>query len=190
MQALILAERDVLLWIQEHLRCAALDPVMKFLSTIGNSGAFWIALTVALLIFRRTRRVGACCAGAMILTFLVVNCALKPLVARVRPYDLFQEISILVRPERDFSFPSGHSASSFACAWALFRASPRKYGAPALALAGLIALSRLYVGVHYPTDVLAGVALGILLAELALRLIRRLRDLRLARCHEGDSGQK
>ena len=156
--------------IQNNLRCAPLTPVMKLLSTIGNAGIFWIVLTVLLLVFRKTRRTGVYCAAAIVLTFLVVNCAIKPLVARIRPYDLFPEIQILVHAEHDFSFPSGHSANSFCCAWALFRRAPRKYGVAALVLAALIALSRLYVGVHYPTDVLAGVALGVLLSEAAVRL--------------------
>ena len=172
MDAWIQAEGNILLWIQENLRCGALNPIMKLLSTLGNAGAFWIVLTLLLLCFRKTRRTGCYCAAAMLLTFLVVNCAVKPLVARTRPYDVFSQLSILVAREKDFSFPSGHSANSFACAWALFRVAPRSWSVPALILAGLIALSRLYVGVHFPTDVLAGVAIGILLAEAAVRLLR------------------
>ena len=167
-------ERDILLWIHAHLRFAALTPVMRLLSLLGDKGIFWIALTVVLLIFKKTRRVGIYCAASMILTFLVVNCAIKPLVARVRPYDLFTEIQILAHAEHDFSFPSGHSANSFAVAWILFRMTPKKYGVPAVVLAALIAFSRLYVGVHYPTDVLAGTAIAILLAEVCLYALRRL----------------
>ena len=171
MSTFLTAERDILLWIQEHLRAAALTPPMRLFSLLGDKGLFWIALTVALLCFRSTRRVGVYCAASMALTFLVVNCAVKPLVARIRPYDLFPEIQLLVHAEGDFSFPSGHSANSFSVAWVLFRMAPKKYGVPALVLAMLIALSRLYVGVHYPTDVLAGAAVAILLAELCLRLL-------------------
>lgn len=171
--ALAEAEAGILLWIQEHVRAALLTPPMRLFSLLGDKGLFWIALTVLLLCFRRTRRVGAYCAVSMLLTFLVVNCAIKPLVARVRPYDLFPEIQLLVRAEHDFSFPSGHSANSFAVAWILLRMTKRSYGVPAVALAALIALSRLYVGVHYPTDVLAGTAIAILLAELTLRLLPR-----------------
>lgn len=173
MEAWIQAEGNILLWIQEHLRCDALTPIMKLLSTLGNAGAFWIVLTLLLLYLRKTRRIGCYCAAAMLLTFLVVNCAVKPIVARTRPYDVFPELSILVARQRDFSFPSGHSANSFACAWALFRVAPRSWGISALIFAALIALSRLYVGVHFPTDVLAGGVIGILLAEAAVRLLRR-----------------
>lgn len=170
MQALALFERDILLWIQTNLRFTPLTPVMRFVSLLGDNGIFWIALTVLLLLFKRTRRVGLYCAASILVTFLVVNLAIKPLVARTRPYDLFPEIQLLAHAERDFSFPSGHSANSFAAAWILFRMSPKKYGVPALMLAALIALSRLYVCVHYPTDVLAGTAIAIALAELTLRL--------------------
>ena len=169
MNTLALFERDILLWIHGHLRFAALTPVMRALSLLGDKGLFWIALTLVLLLFRRTRRVGVFCAASMILTFLIVNCAIKPLVARTRPYDLFTEIQILTHLESDFSFPSGHSANSFAVAWILFRMTPKKYGVPAVILAALIAFSRLYVGVHYPTDVLAGTAIAIALAELTVR---------------------
>ena len=164
-------EANILLWIQENIRAAWLTPPMKLFSLLGDKGIFWIALTLILLCFKRTRRVGAYCAVSMALTFLVVNCAIKPLVARVRPYDLFPAIELLVKAEHDFSFPSGHSANSFAVAWILLRMAPKKYGVPAVVLAALIALSRLYVGVHYPTDVLCGTIIAIVLAELTLHFL-------------------
>ena len=174
MYALAEFERDILLWIHGNLRFGALTPVMKALSLMGDKGLFWIALTVVLLLFRKTRRVGIYCAASMILTFLIVNCAVKPLVARTRPYDLFPQIQILTHAEHDFSFPSGHSANSFAVAWILFRVTKKQYGVPALILAILIAFSRLYVGVHYPTDVLAGTAVAIALAEVCLHQIPKI----------------
>ena len=176
MLALATVERDILLWIHEHLRFVALTPVMRVLSLLGDKGAFWIVLSLILLAFRRTRRLGVCCVVSMALTFLVVNCAIKPLIARTRPYDLFSEIQILTHTERDFSFPSGHSANSFAVAWILYRMAPRKYGVPAVVFAALIAFSRLYVGVHYPTDVLAGIAIAIVMAELTVRQLPRVEE--------------
>lgn len=166
-------ESAILLWIQNSLRCGLLTPLMRAITTLGNGGAFWTALTVLLLIFRRTRRIGVYCAASMLLTLLVVNLCIKPLAARTRPYELIQGLEILVSRPHDYSFPSGHSANSLSCAWTLFRLAPKKYGVPALVLAVLIALSRLYVGVHFPTDVLAGAAIGVLLSELTLRALRR-----------------
>lgn len=167
-------EGNILLWIQENLRCAFLTPVMRVITTLGNAGIFWIVLTLILLIFRRTRRLGVYCAASMLLTLLVVNVAIKPLAARTRPYELIQGLEILVSRPHDYSFPSGHSANSLTCAWTLFRLAPKRYGVPALVLAILIALSRLYVGVHFPTDVLAGAAIGIAMSEVAMTGVRRL----------------
>ena len=173
MQALSSFEGKLLLFIQEHIRCAALDGPMTFVTHLGDSGLFWIALTLALLLFRRTRRVGLFCAAAMVLNLLVTNVALKNIIQRIRPYDVMDSLKILVAPEHDFSFPSGHTACSFAAAWTIFRTAPRRYGTAALVLAALIALSRLYVGVHYPTDVLGGLIVGVAAAELAVRALTR-----------------
>lgn len=170
MNALNLFEANIVLWIQENLRFALLTPVMKAITALGNAGIFWIILTLILLVFKKTRKIGLCCALALLLDLLVVNIAVKPLVARVRPYVTLTEIVPLGHLSKDFSFPSGHSAASFACAWALFRAAKRKWGVPAMVLAFLIAVSRLYVGVHYPTDVIAGAAIGIFVGEIGVRI--------------------
>lgn len=172
MNALNLFEANIILWIQENLRAGFLNPIMQGITSLGNGGIFWIALTVLLLLFKKTRKAGICCAIALILDLLVVNIALKPLFARVRPYAVLQDITIITKTPGDHSFPSGHSAGSFAAAWALFRSLKNKWGAAAVVLAALIALSRLYVGVHYPTDVLGGIIIGIVLAEAAVRLVR------------------
>lgn len=172
MNALNLFEAGIVHWIQENLRAGFLTPVMQLITALGDHGAFWIALTVLLLFFRRTRRAGLCCALALILDLLAVNIILKPLIARMRPYAVLQDIIPITALPGDHSFPSGHSAASFACAWALFRSGKRRMGIPALVLAALIALSRLYVGVHYPTDVICGAAIGMLAGEGGLQLGR------------------
>jgi len=169
------AEGQILLWIQENLRFPALDGVMCFVTTLGNGGAFWIALAVALLLFRRTRRCGVLCAAALLMGYLTTNIALKNIIHRIRPYEVIDTLKILVHPESSFSFPSGHSTSSLAAGWVLFRSAKKRFGVPALILGVWIALSRMYVGVHYPTDVLAGSAIGVLAAEAALLLSRKWR---------------
>jgi len=171
MSALSRFEGEILLWIQENLR-GFLDAPMRFITMLGDHGYFWIALAVLLLFFKKTRRAAVCSAVAMIFTLLAVNIALKPLVARIRPYEVIEGLTILVARESEFSFPSGHAANSLTCAWPLFRMLPKKFGVPVLVLAVLIALSRLYVGVHYPSDVIAGAAIGIALAELAMWVVR------------------
>ena len=174
MNALNLFEANIILWIQENLRVGFLTPVMQGITTLGDGGVFWIILSVLLLLFKKTRKVGICCALGLIFDLLVVNIAIKPLVARVRPYEVIKEITILTHQPGDHSFPSGHSAGSFACAWAFFRAYKKKWGVPALVLASLIAISRLYVGVHYPTDVIGGIVIGIIVGELGYRVGKKI----------------
>lgn len=169
-----LFEANIVFWIQENLRHPALDPVVTAITSLGNGGIFWILLTVLLLLFKKTRKIGICCALGLIFDLLAVNIVIKPLVGRVRPYVTLDAIVPLGHLPGDHSFPSGHSAGSFAAAWALYRSARRRYGVPALVLAALIALSRLYVGVHYPTDVLAGIVIGILVGELGARAGKRI----------------
>ena len=100
------------------------------------------------------------------------------MVCRVRPYDANPLLMPLIQRPTDFSFPSGHAASSFACAGVMWHKLPRRAGVPVLILAILISFSRLYIGVHYPTDVLAGAISGLLISFLAIRTVQGIRKLR------------
>lgn len=164
---------NILIFIQEHLRFPAMDPLMTGVTALNDHGMIAIITCLLLLVVRKTRRVGAVAALSLILNTLVVNVTLKPLVARIRPYEVIDSLTLLVDRQSDFSFPSGHSAAAFAVAVVLLRLLPKRYGVPAMVLAGLIALSRLYVGVHYPTDVLAGMAIGAAAALLSCRLMSK-----------------
>lgn len=176
MNALNLFEANIVFWIQENLRVSFLNPIVTAITSLGNAGIFWIILTLVLLVFKKTRRIGLCCAFALIIDVLAVNVIIKPLVARSRPYAVMEAIVPLGHLSRDFSFPSGHSAASFACAWALYKTAPKKYGVSAVVLAALIALSRLYVGVHYPTDVICGTLIGIAAGCLGAWLGRKIKN--------------
>lgn len=173
MQAFSNFEGSFLLFVQDHLRAPALDGVMTFITHLGDTGVIWIALTLILLAIPRTRKAGAVCAAALILNLLLTNVALKNIIQRIRPYDVMESLKILVEAEHDFSFPSGHTACSFAGAWAMRRTLNKKIWIPAMILAALIGLSRLYVGVHYPTDVLAGLVVGTFAAETAYCILKR-----------------
>ena len=173
MQAFSNFEGGLLLLIQEHLRAPVPDGVMRFITHLGDTGAIWIAFTLILLFIPRTRKAGVVCAVALIVNLALTNIALKNIIQRIRPYDVMDSLKILVEAEHDFSFPSGHTAASFSCAWAMRRTLPKKCWIPAIILAALISLSRLYVGVHYPTDVLAGVIVGIFAAEISCRALRK-----------------
>lgn len=173
MQALEFAVLD---WIQLHLRCGFLDAVLPIITHLCDHGEIWILLALILLAIRRTRRQGAALACGLVLDLLACNLLLKPLVGRVRPFALRPETALLVAQPMDASFPSGHTAVSFAAVLAL-KASGSPLWKPALALALVIVLSRLYLYVHWPSDVLGGAlvgaAAGYLGAKLAERFFRR-----------------
>lgn len=166
-------DAQILLFIQEALRNPVLTPVITIITTLGNGAMIWIFFSVALLVPEKTRRTGLMSIAALLVSLLINNMILKNLVGRIRPYDAIEGLVSLVGIQRDPSFPSGHTGSSFASAWVLFRRLPKRFGIPALILAGLIGLSRLYVGVHYPTDVLFGVVSGIGCGCIALMLFGR-----------------
>ena len=161
----------ILEWIQAHLQCGFLDFLMPIITLFGDGGVFWIAVAVLLLIFPKTRKTGLGMAFALIMGLLVCNITLKPLVQRPRPYDFQYDnygiyINLLVERLHDYSFPSGHTIASFEAATVLLKNS-KKMGIPAMILAVLIAMSRLYLYVHYPTDVIFSVILGTLFGLLA-----------------------
>lgn len=163
---------QILLWIQEYLRLDFLTPVWIAITKLGDAGAVWIVLTVILLINRKTRKIGCMSALALLFALLVDNIILKNLVARIRPYEVVDGLNLLIEKQADFSFPSGHAGSSFASAVVCFTELPKKYGVPLLILAILISCSRLYVGVHYLSDVLAGAVIGTVLALLARWIVK------------------
>lgn len=170
----------ILDWIAANLTNPLMDAVMPVITMLGDAGIFWIALTVVLLLLPKYRKAGLSMATALVMGLVVCNLIMKPLFARIRPYDYqwvvhTRLIPLLVEAESDFSFPSGHTIASFEAATAL-TLHHRKWGIPALILAVLIAFSRLYLYVHYPTDVLCSVILGIGIGILGCLLINKLAE--------------
>ncbi len=165
---------SILLFIQDGIRNPALTPVFTAITVLGNGAVIWILMAMGLLVPRRTRRTALTCAVALLVSLLVNNAALKNIVGRIRPYDAIPGLIPLIGRPWDYSFPSGHTASSFAAAWVLYRRLPKRFGIPGLVLAGLIGISRLYLGVHYPTDVLFGAVSGIGCGCIACVLVQTL----------------
>ena len=148
----------ILHWIHNTLQCGVLDFLMPKLTALGNGGAVWIAAAAGLTVSKKYRRYGIAMFAALVAGVLIGNVCLKNLVARPRPCWL-ENVPLLIANPTDYSFPSGHTLSSVIGAAVLTKAN-RKFGFAAIPLAALIAFSRLYLYVHFPSDVLASVVLG------------------------------
>lgn len=156
------ADGAALLWIQEVLRGALLTPVLKLYTQLGNAGFLWIVLSAAMLLHRRTRRAGWLALLSMLLGFLCTNVALKQLVGRARPWTVLEKLVPLVKEGDPNSFPSGHTCAAFAAAGAWCRGlRRRRVKALGVVMAAVMGFSRLYVGVHYPSDVIVGCLVGL-----------------------------
>lgn len=149
-----------LIWLQENVRNDVLTPIMKLITHLGDKGIFWILLAIVLLFFKKTRPLGIMAGIALVFSVLINNVIIKPNVGRIRPYEVVDGLKLLIERQDDASFPSGHSGASFAAAVVFLVKGPKKLGIPAIIMAALIAFSRLYVGVHYPTDVICGIITG------------------------------
>lgn len=154
-------EIEFLNLIQE-IHNSFLDNVMCFITHLGDSGFIWIILAIILLFKRNTRKVGIVVLAALILELILCNGILKNIFVRIRPCDINTSIKLLIERPNDYSFPSGHTASSFATVTALLLCKMKRIGKVALLLAILIAFSRMYLYVHYPTDILCGIVVGLI----------------------------
>ena len=170
----------ILDWIAANLWCPLLDTVMPIITLLGDAGIFWIALAVLFMITKKYRKTGIGMMLALMMGLLLCNIWLKPTIARIRPYDFqmeyfSKEIQLLAGGMHDFSFPSGHTIASFEAA-VVIALNSKKLGIPAMILAVLIAFSRLYLYLHYPTDVIFSVVLGSALAFLGNYLAQKIMD--------------
>ncbi len=167
---------SILFWIQEHIRCAFLDVVMPFITSLCDNGEIWIVFGIVLLFFKKYRKFGIFVLVAMLLGSLVGNEIIKPLVARPRPcHQLSFLPELLIDMPHSYSFPSGHTTSSVIAATVLMRAN-KKFGLFSIPLAFLIAFSRMYLFVHFPTDILGGTVLGILIGFFTVSFGNKLWD--------------
>ena len=156
-------ELKILDWIQA-LHNPVTDVLFVWITRLGNVGMIWILLAAVLLLRRKTRKTGDILAAALVVDVLLCNGLLKHLFHRVRPCDV----------NTDYSFPSGQTAASFAAVAALYLAGARRLWKPALVLGMLIAFSRLYLYVHYPSDILGGVLVGLFAGWVGSRIAAKL----------------
>ena len=167
----------ILNWIQEHLKCDILDKVMPVFTSIGNKGALFILMAVALLCISKYRKWGASLACSLFLGFLFGNLLIKNIVARVRPYDQVANITLLIDKLKDYSFPSGHTMAAFEFFTVLCMMPVKKrYKILAGIVAFTMAFSRLYLQVHFPSDVLGGMLFGTLFGVMGVRIVDMLME--------------
>lgn len=169
-------EISFLEFLQTAFSGGMLDSVMIFFSSLGNYGLLWIVAALIMLPFKTWRKTGVTMLLALLIGFLIGNLCMKPLIARIRPFENFENFKLLIAAPTDFSFPSGHTLSSFAAAVSLL-INKRRIGIFALVVAFIIAFSRMYLLVHYPTDILAGMAIGIICAFVSRYLVNKIKKL-------------
>lgn len=164
-------DAGILNWFQS-IQNDGLTALFKGITHLGEAGIIWIVIAIICLIKKETRLVGVTMIVALVFSLIVVNLTIKPLVARPRPSWRNPQVPLLIANPKDFSFPSGHAASSFAAAMAIFMWKKRA-GVVAIIFAMIMAATRLYFYVHYPTDVLAGIMFGILFGVLAYYFVKK-----------------
>ncbi len=158
-----------------NIACPPLDAVMRAVSMTGEFGAIFIIAAVLCLCFKQTRKAGVCMAIALVLGLILGNGLLKNLVDRPRPFELREWVTLILPPPEDASFPSGHTLAAFNAAIPLFYYHKR-LGTLALIYAAVMAFSRLYLYVHYPTDVLGGMILAAICSAAAIAAVNRYYD--------------
>lgn len=157
----------------QKFRTPAGDTIIPLITKLGDKGIIWILLAAVLLLIPKTRKTGAILTAALCIDLILCNGLLKNLFARIRPYDVNTSVQLLIAKPADFSFPSGHTAAAFTAVAALYFAGEKKMWKPVLALAVIIALTRLYLYVHYPTDILGGIAVGMTAGYLGFWIVSR-----------------
>ena len=165
-------DKAIVDFIHFSLKNNILDYIIPKITNLGELGLIWIIISIILLISKRYRKIGFTCILALLLSLLFTDLSIKQLVQRQRPIIRYPIENSIIAIPTSYSFPSGHTSSSFAAAWVLYRQMD-KYKLTFLVLAGLIAFSRMYLYVHYLSDVIAGVLVGIISATLAIIIINK-----------------
>lgn len=168
MQYIQNTDNAILNFIYNNMHSRFLDVLMPLISSVGNLAAIWIIIALIFIVAKKYRMQGFMIIGAISLCGIIGNLLIKPFVARIRPYVFSTTVYLLIPRLKDYSFPSGHAMAAFAAATVIYY-SNRRLGAIAMILASLIAFSRLYLYVHYPSDVIAGMLIGILVAFVTIK---------------------
>ncbi|KDR95702.1 undecaprenyl-diphosphatase [Peptoclostridium litorale DSM 5388] len=163
-------DMKLLQWIAGFAKNDFFDFLMPIVTKIGNKGMIWIVIALVLMATKKYRRHGIVLAGALLIGVILGDGFLKKIFQRPRPFEEIEGMKLLIKAPTTYSFPSGHTTASFGAFWALHKKfSDKRVTAGVFLLAAFISFSRMYLFVHYPTDIAAGVILGIASASLALK---------------------
>lgn len=161
-------DKTIIQLVHKYIQNPFLDKIIPFITSLGNMGLIWILICIAFLISKNYKKAGVLAIYSLIISTLLGELFLKNLIARPRPFMEISNINLLIARPSSYSFPSGHTGSSFAAAFAFIKMiDNRKIVMPLVFLACIVAFSRLYLMVHYPTDIIAGIILGLISAKLA-----------------------
>ena len=153
-------DRNAVLWVQNNMRTPKTSKFFTAVTRLGDKGILWMGLSLLFMIPKKTREIGKLSFQSIITCFFVNNVVMKNVFSRKRPYDVIEDAENIIEKQPDYSFPSGHAANSVASAVVFYRYCNNIFGKSALFTSLMIAVSRLYVGVHYLSDVIVGVFVG------------------------------
>ncbi|WP_017414050.1 phosphatase PAP2 family protein [Clostridium tunisiense] len=165
-------DKSIVDFVHYGLQNSLFDFLMPKITALGEAGIIWIVISLILIATKKHRKTGITCLVALFLSLLFTDLSIKQIVQRPRPITAYPIENSLIKIPTSYSFPSGHTSSSFAAAWVLYRIMD-KYKLCYLALAGIMAFSRMYLYVHYLSDVVGGIVVGIISATLAMIIVNK-----------------
>lgn len=164
-------DKEIMFFISENFKSDFCDKIMPIITSIGNKGFVWIVISIILFFQEKTRKYSYMMITSLLGSLIIGNIILKLTIRRPRPFDVFNYIELLIKKPLDFSFPSGHTMTAFACSFIIYSFN-KKLGFISFVLALLIAYSRVYLFVHFPSDIIAGAIIGIIIAYLSKKFIQ------------------
>lgn len=180
--SIVMVDAKISFWIQDHMIMSWLTFVTYWVSKITSSGLLWIIISIILMAQKKYRMVGLGMFLSLVLVFIVGDQTLKPHVARLRPFVQFPQVVLPATPPdpHTYSFPSGHATGSFSSSVALLlglcsvNLKKAYWGVLAILFAAFVAFARVYLFVHFTSDVVVGAILGIIMGIIAWAITRAL----------------
>jgi len=177
-QLLYRLDISLLLWIQRTFVNNSVTDFVIAINRLGNFDMVWILISALLFVRKKTKNIGLLCFVALICSFLINTMLLKNLIGRISPYNAISLVKLLIKAQGSYSFPSEHASSSFSVVAILFKKLPKKYGIVSLAFALIIAISSLYLGLQYPSDVLMGILIGSFIGYIIVKLDSQIQEIK------------